>query len=228
MTLDALPIVVALWLGLQTALSPCPMTANIAAMSFLARRVDRPMRVLSAGLLFALGQMLAFSVLAGLIVSALMADSEIAAVLQRYVSRLAGPLLVATGVFVLGLVPLPIGLGVSKRLRLRAEKLGLLGALLFGILLALAFCPTTAALYFGQLIPMSIRLGSSVLLPATFAFGAALPVLLFAFLIAFAANRVGAAFGKLATLERWFRHLTGTLLIAAGIYLTLVNVYGLL
>ena len=225
---EALPFLVAFWLGLQTAMSPCPLTANIAAMSFLARRVDRPLRVLSAGLLFALGQMLAFSALAGLIVSALLADSDIAAALQRYVSKLAGPLLIATGVFVLGLLPLPVNVGVSERLRLRAEKLGLLGALIFGILLALAFCPTTAALYFGQLIPMSIKFHSSVLLPATFAFGAALPVLIFAFLIAFAANRVGAAFGKLAAFERWFRRLTGTLLILAGVYLTLVHVYRLI
>lgn len=218
----------ALWLGLQTAMSPCPLTANIAAMSFLARRVDRPMRVLFAGVLFALGQMLAYSILAGLIVSALMADSDIAALLQRYVSKLAGPLLIATGVFVLGLVPLPVHIGVSECLRLRAEKLGLLGALAFGILLALAFCPTTAALYFGQLIPLSIRLHSPMLLPAAFALGAALPVLLFAFLLAFAANRVGSAFGKLAVLEHWFRRITGALLVGAGVYLTLVHVYHVL
>jgi cytochrome c-type biogenesis protein len=226
--IELLPFAFALWLGLQTALSPCPLTGNIAAMSFLARRVDRPMRVLGAGLLFAAGQMLAYSALAGLIVSALIADSDIATALQRYVSRLAGPLLVATGVFVLGLVPLPVNVGVSERLRLRAEGLGLAGALVFGVLLALAFCPTTAALYFGQLIPMSIRVQSSVLLPATFALGATLPVLVFAFLIAFAANRVGTAFGRLAAFERWFRGFTGVLLIAAGVYLTMVHVYGVL
>lgn len=225
---DVVAILFAALLGFQTAVSPCPLTANIAAMSFLARRVDHPARALLSGLLFALGQVLAYSALAGLIVSALILDSDVAAILQRYVSKLAGPLLIATGVFVLGLVPLPVSVGVSERLRLRAEKLGLLGSFCFGILLALAFCPTTAALYFGQLIPLSIRLHSPVLLPAAFALGAALPVLGFALLLVFAANSIGTAFGRLAQFERWFRGITGTLLIAAGVYLTLVHIYRLL
>ena len=52
----ALAVGSALWLGILTSISPCPLATNIAAVSFLGRRVDSPRMVFGGGLLYALGR----------------------------------------------------------------------------------------------------------------------------------------------------------------------------
>jgi len=65
-----------------------------------------------------------------------------------------------------------------------------------------------------------------VLLPTLFGIGTAVPVLLFAFIIAFASQYVGKAFNVLTKFELWFRVITGFVFIAAGLYYTLTHIYG--
>ncbi len=216
------------WLGILTALSPCPLTSSIAALSFLARRISRPPLVLVSGILFAMGQAAAYIAIASLVGWALLSQAGTAIFLERYFARLIGPLLIIVGVFLLELLPTGIGLGTSDRLRHRAEKLGPASAVALGFLLALAFCPTTAAIYFGQVLPLSLQWKSLFLLPACYACGVAIPVLGLAMVLAFAANRIGAAFGKLAVFERRARQLTGLVFILVGMYLTLTRIYRLL
>jgi cytochrome c-type biogenesis protein len=212
--------------GVQTSIMPCPLAANIAAMSYIGRRVGRPALVLLGGALFAAGQALAYVALAGLITGSLLRSDSAAVFLERYLTRALGPLMIIAGVFLLELVPVTLGGGVSQALRKRAEAMGLLGALLLGAILALAFCPATAALFFLQLLPMAIK--SPLLLPLIFAAGAAVPVLGMALLLALAANRVGAAFSAITAVEKWARRVTGTIFIVVGIYMTLVHIYGVL
>ena len=45
----------ALWLGILTSISPCPLATNVAAISFLGRRVDSPGHVFGGGLLYTAG-----------------------------------------------------------------------------------------------------------------------------------------------------------------------------
>lgn len=212
--------------GIQTAISPCPLAANIAAMSYVGRRVDRPPLVLFGGALFAFGQVLAYVGLAALLAWPVTRSDSAAVFLERYLTQALGPLLIVTGVFLLELVSLNFGSGISQRLRKRAESLGLVGSLILGAILALAFCPTTAALYFLQLIPLALRHDPPMLLPLVFALGAAVPVLGMALVLALAANRVGAAYKAIGTVEKWARRVTGVAFIGCGIYLTLVHVYG--
>jgi len=219
--------VFALGLGVLTAISPCPLAANVLAMSFIGRRVQQPRRVFLAGLLYALGQVAAYVAVAALIVSAVLADHQISLFLARYVNKLFGPLLIVIGMFMLGMIPISFG-GVSgaERWQKRAEKLGILGAFLLGVLFALAFCPTSAFYFFGNLLPVCLAQRSACLLPALFGLGAALPALLFAFLLAFAAHRVGSAYNKLAVFEKWARLVAGVCFICVGIYYTLIYIYG--
>jgi cytochrome c biogenesis protein CcdA len=125
-----------------------------------------------------------------------------------------------------------IGSGLSinlagEGLQRRAEKGGLWWSMILGILFALSFCPVSAGLFFAGLIPLAIKQSSSLLLPVLYGAGTALPVLVFAFLLAFAAASVGKAFNKLTTVERWVRVITGALFILVGIYYCLIHVYGM-
>lgn len=218
----------AFWLGILTSISPCPLTTNIAAISFIGRKVGQTRQVALAGLLYVVGRTVAYVLLAVLVLAGLLAEGATSRFLLRYLNILLGPIVIVVGMVLLGL----IGSGVSLNLagagvQERAAKGGSWWAGLLGFLFALSFCPVSAGLYFGALIPLSAANGSRLLLPTAYGIGTALPVLVFAFLIAFASQHVGKAFNKLAQIERWVRLATGVLFILAGIYLSLKYGYGI-
>ncbi|MGD0093807.1 MAG: aromatic aminobenezylarsenical efflux permease ArsG family transporter [Planctomycetota bacterium] len=215
-------------LGLQSALAPCPMTENIVAISFLARRADRPGRVLLAGLLYTAGQALAYIAVALLLLQAVFAEAEIALFLARWLTRLLGPVLILVGMVLLNLLSFPFGSGgLSDKWQQRIARLGLAGPAVLGFIFGLDCCPTTAAYFFGLLIPSCLQHHDAVLLPFLYALGTTLPVIGFAALLAFAAHRIGTAFNALTVVERWARRIAGVLAIVVGVYQSLIQVYGI-
>ena len=109
----------------------------------------------------------------------------------------------------------------------RASRYGIWGAMMLGVIFALSFCPISAALFFGSLIPLAIKQNSNVLIPSLFGIGTALPVILFSFLIAFGAKSIGRTFDKLTLFEKWARRVTGAIFIIIGIYYTLIYLLGI-
>ena len=218
----------ALWLGILTAISPCPLATNIAAISFIGRQVGNRRGVLLSGLLYALGRTLTYVVLGLVITVGILATAEVSRFLQKYMNEILGPVLILLGMVLLGL----IGSGLSWNLagdgvQQRAAKGGVVWSLLLGVLFALSFCPVSAGLFFAGLIPLSVNEGSRLLLPTLYGVGTALPVIVFAFLIAFASEYVGKAFNRLSQIEKWIRVIAGILFILAGVYYCLTHVYGL-
>jgi len=217
----------AIWLGILTSISPCPLATNITAISFVGQRVGRPIRVLCAGLLYTAGRALTYAVLGALLVTSLLSAPSVSLTLQRIMNQLLGPIMILVGMVLLGLLRLNLhGGGVSERMQRRVERWGIWGALLLGILFALAFCPLSATLFFGSLIPLAIKNGSTVLMPSLYGAGTALPVIVFALLIAIGAHSIGRAFDRLRQFEQWARRVTGVVFIGVGIYLSLVHIYG--
>ena len=216
----------ALWLGILTSISPCPLTTNIAAISFVGRRIEKPAYVFLSGLLYTLGRTLAYVVLGALLVTSLLSAPLVSHFLQKYMNKLLGLVLIVVGMFLLELIRLtPSGGGMSDRMQKRVEALGIPGAFLLGALLALAFCPVSAALFFGSLTALSVQYNSPFLLPFVYGVGTALPVLVFAVLLALGAQWVGKAFDRLVQLEKWLRLTTGAIFILVGIYLVLVHIF---
>jgi cytochrome c biogenesis protein CcdA len=147
-------------------------------------------------------------------------------VLQKSMNQLLGPILIVVGMFLLGLLRWSgggsrLGENVGKR----AERWGVWAGLALGALFALSFCPVSAALYFGSLIPLAVRCESSVLLPVAYGIGTALPVLAFAFLLVFGARRVGQAYERLARFDAWARRATGVLFIGVGVGFSILYVW---
>ena len=221
-------IISALWFGILTSISPCPLATNIAAISFVSRHTGRLHSVLLAGMLYALGRTLAYLALGALIMGGLFATGEVALFLQRYLNQALGPALILVGMLLLGLLRPTASVNlVGSRLQHRAEKGGWLWPLLLGVLFALSFCPVSAGLFFGVMIPLSVKSDSIVLIPLVYGLGTAAPVIVFALLIAFASQKLGKAFDRLAQIEKWVRRTTGIVFILAGVYYSLVYVYGL-
>lgn len=211
----------ALWMGLLTSVSPCPLATNIAAISYLGREVGSRRRTLVGGLLYTLGRALAYTSLAAILVGGLLSVPEVALFLQAHMNRVLGPLLVAVGLVLLEWVRLPsFGSRVYDRTGQRLVKAGLVGALPLGAVLALAFCPVSAGLFFGGLIPLALEHRSSLWLPVLYGLGTGLPVVVFAVLVSAGLAWAGSAFHRLQAVERWARRVTAVVVIAVGLYYT--------
>ncbi len=216
----------ALWLGILTSISPCPLATNIAAISYVSRSLGQSWKTIASSLLYTLGRVLAYSVLGTLVVASLLSAPGLAVGLQKYLNLFLGPLLIIVGMILLGLIELPMSSGQGmQRLREKFEKLGLVGAGLLGLLFALSFCPVSAALFFGSLIPLAVTNDSSVLLPALYGIGTGVPVLAFAILLVFGKQSFSAFFKKVTNAETWLRRITGGSILAVGIYIAVQQIY---
>jgi cytochrome c biogenesis protein CcdA len=217
----------ACWLGILTSISPCPMATNIAAITYIGKRVDRPRYVLGSGLLYTLGRTVTYVALGVLIVTSVLAVPDLSWFLQDNINQLLGPILLIVGLFLLGAFRLNFsGPGFADRLKGRVEEYGLWGAGLLGLLFALSFCPVSAAFFFGGLIPIAVEQQSTVLMPTVFGIGTALPVVVFAVLIAFGARYVGNLFDRLTVFQLWARRLTGAVFVLVGLYYCAVYLLG--
>ncbi|MCD6566732.1 MAG: sulfite exporter TauE/SafE family protein, partial [Bacteroidales bacterium] len=92
------------------------------------------------------------------------------------------------------------------------------GVLLLGVVFALAFCPYSGVLYFGMLMPMTIGSASGLYLPLFFAIATGIPVIIFAWLIAFSIGSISNVYNELKTFELWFRRVVAVLFIGVGVY----------
>ncbi len=209
----------ALWLGILTSISPCPLATNLAAVSYISRELHSPWRTVISGILYALGRCLAYMVLAWLIVRSLLEVPAVALFLQSTMNRILGPLLVLVGLFLLGLFRLP-GLGGNWTARVgeRISRFGIWGAFFLGALFALSFCPVSAALYFGSLIPIAIERQSAAILPMAYGIGTGLPVLVLAFALLGGLQTAALFFKRISSWEKPARIITAAMFIAAGAY----------
>nr|WP_325289476.1 aromatic aminobenezylarsenical efflux permease ArsG family transporter [uncultured Bacteroides sp.] len=215
------PVLTAFLLGLLTALSPCPLTTNIAAIGFIGKEMEDRKRVFRNGLLYTLGRILAYTLLGFVLILILKEGSSMFGIqktIGTWGERVLGPALLVIGLFMLfgDRLNLP-QFGFKGNAEGLARKGGW-GALLIGILFALAFCPTSGVLYFGMLIPLSATTTAGYLLPAVFAIATALPVLVVAWILAFSVQQMGRFYGRMRTVQRWMNLFVGVLFVAIGVY----------
>ena len=226
--MTALAIGTAFWLGLLTAISPCPLATNITAISFIGRQVGNRRRIWLSGLLYTAGRTVTYVVLGILITAGLLATATVSRILQTYVNEFIGPPLIIVGLILLGWLKSTHSLNLAgEGIQQKISQGGTGWAFVLGILFALSFCPISAALFFVGLIPLALAESSRVILPLCYGIGTALPVIVFAFLIAVSSEYLGRAFNCLTRVERWARGITGTLFILAGLYYSLVYVYAI-
>lgn len=213
----SVPIVSALVLGLLTAISPCPMATNITAIGFIGKDLANKNRVFYNGLIYTLGRTVSYTVLALILFYG--ADQlKISGVFQRYGEKVIGPLLIIIGIFMLGVIKLnfPAFKKLSERYQNR-NKFNFWDVFILGLIFALAFCPYSGVLYFGMLIPLTIST-SGLHLPIAFAIATGIPVIIFAWVIAYTLSGVGNLYKKIKSFEFWFRKVVAVLFIGIGVY----------
>jgi cytochrome c biogenesis protein CcdA len=214
------------WLGILTSISPCPMATNIAATTYIGRQIKSPFATVWAAVAYTLGRTAAYVAIATAIIAGLISIPGVSMFLQAHMNKLLGPVLLITGFFILDLIPLKLpSLNVSTNLLKRLGDSGMPGAVALGFLFALAFCPVSAALFFGGVIPLSLESQSRFFLPLLYGIGTAAPVIGFAVVIAYSARVAGLFFNRLAVFERWFRRITGVVFVLMGLYFCLKYIF---
>ena len=216
----SLPLLCAFLIGLLAAISPCPLATNITAMAYISRRFSDRRQVATSGILYMLGRTVSYFTLGALVILAGVSIPHLALLLQDAGERFMGPLLIIVGIILLGIVKLPLVQTGGKLASIgeRVAKRGRLGAFLLGIVFALAFCPNTAVLFFGILVPLALTSTWGITFPAVFAIGTGLPVLIFAILLAAGVASVATWLNKLTAAEKIIRRIVALVFIAAGIY----------
>jgi len=218
-----LPLTSALWLGILTSISPCPLASNIAAISYMTREVDRPRQVFLSGLLYSLGRSISYVCLGALIAGSLLSIPDVAFFLQSRVNQILGPILILAGIILLGWIRVNVpGLTLAEKSVSRLKSLGSLGSLLLGVIFALSFCPVSAGLFFGSLIPLSIQQSAPFSLPLAYGVGTGLPVMAFALAMAFGVKGLSNIFRKTSRLASGLRKATGWVFLIVGFYYLLV------
>jgi cytochrome c-type biogenesis protein len=209
------------------AFSPCPLATNITAIAYVSRKIDDSRHTLLVGTLYSLGRMAAYVGLAALIVYAGLNIQAIAFFLQDYGEKLLGPFLVIMGVVMLEIIdiPLPGGHGSLQKLEAYLAERGYLGGFLLGVVFALAFCPFSAVLFFGMLIPIALETGDAILVPAVFALATGLPVIIVSFLLVHGVKRVSEMMATVQKREQWVKRAVAAVFIGVGVYYILI-VYG--
>lgn len=217
-----LPVFTAFILGLMTAISPCPMATNITAIGFISKDLSQQKRVFINGLVYTLGRVLSYTVLA--LILFIGADQfRVSGLFQQYGERIIGPLLIIIGLFMLDVLKIRFpGFGkLSQRFQEKGTG-SFWQVLLLGVVFALAFCPYSGVLYFGMLVPMTISSASGLYLPVVFAIATGIPVIIFAWLLAYTVSGVGRLYKGLKSFEIWFRRIISIVFIGVGIYYVVV------
>jgi len=214
-----IPILSAFILGLMTAISPCPLATNITATAFITKNISSKRKVFLSGLLYSLGRGFSYTAI-GLILYFGASKFHIARFFNQNGEKYLGPLLIIIGLIMLNIIKLNF-LGkwnFQEKLSEKFKDKGLLGSFLIGVVFSLAFCPYSGALFFGMLIPMSIASADGLYLPIVFAFGTGLPVILFTYLLAFTAGKVGVFYNRITKIEKIMRTVAGVVFILTGLY----------
>lgn len=218
-----MPVLAAFALGLLTAIAPCPLATNITATAFIAKTMVDRKRVLLSGLLYTLGRMFSYTLIGALIYFGA-SKFQVAKIFQGNGEKYLGFVLLILGLIMLDIIKLNFikGGGFTDKFSDKFKSKGLLGAFLLGALFALAFCPYSGALYFAMLIPMTLSANAGLVLPVVFSFGTGLPVILFAFVIAYSMQKLGAYFKAVTKIEKVMRFIAGLLFVLTGLYYILI------
>ncbi|MEI7981322.1 MAG: aromatic aminobenezylarsenical efflux permease ArsG family transporter [Bacteroidota bacterium] len=205
-------------LGLMTAISPCPLATNISAIGFISRDIENRRRVFIKGLVYTLGRAVSYTGL-GVILFFGASKMHVTMLFQGWGEKLLGPLLIIIGLLMLDFIKVkfPGFSGLTEKMGEHSKR-SYWGTLLLGMVFAMAFCPYSGVLYFAMLIPITISSINGLYLPVVFAIATGLPVIIFAWLLAYAVGNVGKLYNQIKTFELWFRRVVAVLFILVGVY----------
>ncbi len=214
-----IPFVSALLLGLLGATSPCQLTTNISALAYVSGRAGGHGRAWQPALAYLLGKALVYTVIGGVVILFGLQPQQAAIPVVVVVRKALGPLLVAFGLVLLGLVRPSFVLGqrISDWLAARAEQEGSGDSFLLGVAFAFAFCPTLFLLFFGLLIPLALQSRGGLLFPGLFALGTSAPLIVLLGVFGLGLKGARQHLSRIRRADLWVRRASGVVFVLAGL-----------
>jgi cytochrome c biogenesis protein CcdA len=221
---NTFPILTSLILGIMTTISPCPLCTNVTAIGYLAKDVNNKRQIISNGLLYSLGKIIAYTCLASIFVlgGSVLPTQHF---FETYGEMMLGPLLIIGGLFMLEFFKFHrhksshhSSESLSNKIINKSVSGSNIWSLLLGIIFSLAFCPYSGVLYFGGLIPLTLSQPLGLFYAVVFAIGTSLPVLIISWILAYSISGIGTFYDKIQVFEVWFRRVAAIIFILMGIY----------
>jgi cytochrome c biogenesis protein CcdA len=224
-----IPVIAAFFIGLMMAISPCPMATNITAIAYISKKLEKGKKTLAVGLFYALGRTVTYVAIAAFIVWFGLNMQAISFILREYGEKLLGPLLILIGVVMLDIFKINLPKGSSKlnEIKEKLSKEGFVGSFILGAVFSLAFCPFSAVLFFGMLIPLAINSSDAIVIPAVFAMATSLPVIIFSLILVYSVSTLSSVVNQVQTFERWMRRIVSIVFILVGVYYTVSVTFGM-
>ena len=214
-----IPLLTAFLLGLLVAINPCQLAINISALAYILKKE----KAKSASIIYALGRTSTYTLL-GWILMCLIGGGKNVEGVQLLLSK--AEVILPYILFAIGLFMLARAFHTHHHDGENCHhsgqiirRNGPLGALILGMTLALAFCPESAVFFFGLMLPLSMTSHAGPLIPLIFALAASIPVLVLAWLMRMAVNKVEKVSHAFEHAQQWLNAITGLLFIAGGILL---------
>ncbi|MBR5375120.1 MAG: sulfite exporter TauE/SafE family protein [Paludibacteraceae bacterium] len=203
--------------GIIVAVCPCTMAANITAITAMSRDKREKRDVFARGIAYAFGRAAAYIAL-GILLVTFAQGLRIGESFQHLFGLFLGPILVLIGILMLDIIHIH---GLADKCMVvfnrMVKQFGFWKSFLLGIMLAFAFCPYSATIYFGVVIPSSLSAENGYIVPIFFAIGATIPVLSLAWIFAYSMDTAKKKLDKFQQYELWFRRILAILFIISGI-----------
>lgn len=223
---SGIPLLAAFALGLLASISPCAIGTNVTALAYICKCADDRRKTLVSGTMYAAGRAFSYITL-GLGLVYLGINMTGLSRFLRNSNYILGPFFILAALIMLDVLKLKIFKGRFTAFvwkKLPADRLW--GSFMLGTLFALVFCPYDAVLFFGILIPLAIKtIAGGVTLPAAFALGTGLPVLLLALLFSLGASRAWKSAERAAKFEKYARKVAGVAFLGAGVYYVVQRIW---
>ena len=208
--------------GVLTTFHPCPITTNVASVSMLIGSSSRGRRRGFTLFYFIAGYLCSYLILAILLSSGSLSIPRISNILQVMVNYFMGPILILTGMLMADLLNLNRLYRGRILSHIRSMNWTGISAFPFGLMIALSFCPATASIFFGILVPLSVDYDQRILFPLLYAAGASVSLITISALMIRGVHLTKNSFivKYLPTISGWILILMGIILSVQRIYLT--------
>lgn len=220
-----IPMLTAFLLGIITAISPCPLATNITAIAYISKQLKSIKQTLLHSVAYSLWRIVSYCSIIVLILY-WFSSFSLAKIFQWYWDKIIWPILIIIWLIMINIIKLP-SFKWSNRINARKEKLKnqwYLWTFLLWALFALAFCPYSWVIFFGILIPIILKSSFPIWLAFLYWLWTAIPVILFAIIIAFSIKHISKMFNVVWIIEKYIRYIISIIFIIVWIYYSYVTI----
>lgn len=217
--------------GSLFALNPCPLATHISAILYFFRKGQSSSLSVRHTLFYILGRWTCYFVLwlvALLLFRVSMQALHLQEKILSYGEHVVGPILVLFGLFLLLSHRIPFlhfHVSASVERKVNSVRYARLRAFLMGVVFALGFCPVTALLFFGGMLPVTQDSPYGFALFLLFSLLAILPAFLFLFLYVWGMKNFQSFFSRIENFQKKLQIGVAYTILILGLFVSVSHFF---